>query len=125
MISVQQAKQLLSEHCERGHQMKVSLQDSLGAILAAAVFSPIDVPGFDNSAMDGYALAFDGKENEWQIGEVIQAGDTSDISLKEWQAARIFTGARIPEGADTVIPEELVELNQEEKTVCYEGDRIQ
>jgi len=125
MISVQQAKQLLSEHCERGQQMKVSLQDSLGAILAAAVFSPIDVPGFDNSAMDGYALALDGKENEWQIGEVIQAGDTSDISLKEWQAARIFTGARIPEGADTVIPQELVELNQEEKTVCYEGDRIQ
>ena len=125
MISVQQAKQLLSEHCERGQQMKVSLQDSLGAVLAAAVYSPTDVPGFDNSAMDGYALAFDGKENEWQIGEVIQAGDTSNISLKEWQAARIFTGARIPEGADTVIPQELVELNQEENTICYEGDRIQ
>lgn len=125
MISVQQAKQLLSEHCERGQQMKVSLQDSLVAILAAAVYSPIDVPGFDNSAMDGYALAFDGKENEWQIGEVIQAGDTSNISLKEWQATRIFTGARIPEGADTVIPQELVALNQEENKICYEGDRIQ
>jgi len=124
MITVQQAKEILSDHCERGRTVKVSILEALGAILAKPVFSPIDVPTIDNSAMDGYALAFDGKENEWQIEGVVQAGDGSKFSLKAWQAARIYTGARVPEGADTVIPQELVEVNSEGNSVYYDGDKI-
>lgn len=105
--------------------MKISLLEALGAILAEPVFSPLDVPTFDNSAMDGYAMAYDGKENEWQIEGVVQAGDGSKFSLKAWQAARIYTGARVPEGADTVIPQELVEVNSEGNSVCYDGEKIQ
>lgn len=125
MISVQEAKKILSENIQRGSSEKLSLQESLGHILAAPVVSPIDVPSFDNSAMDGYAMTFDGKENEWQISQLVQAGDTAVAPLKNWQTARIFTGARIPEGADTVIPQELVELDQEKNTVCYDGGKIQ
>lgn len=125
MISVPQAKALLTEHCDRGSLQKVSISESLGLVLATSVISPIDVPSFDNSAMDGYAMAFDGKENEWQLGPVIQAGETPTTLVKAWQAARIFTGAMIPEGTDTVIPQELVELNEEGTSLCYEGDKIQ
>lgn len=125
MISVQEAKRILSENVHRGNPEKLRLQESLGSILAAPVFSPIDVPSFDNSAMDGYAMTFDGRENGWEISSVVQAGDISVAPLKARQAARIFTGARIPEGADTVIPQELVQLDEEENVVCYYGKKIQ
>ena len=124
MISVKEAKKILSDNLERGAMTNCSLQESLGRILAVSVVSPIDVPSFDNSAMDGYAMAFDGKENEWQVISKVQAGDTSVAPLNPWQAARIFTGAKIPEGADTVIPQELVELDKAANIVCYSGENI-
>ena len=124
MISVKEAKKILSDNLERGAMTNCSLQESLGRILAVSVVSPIDVPSFDNSAMDGYAMAFDGKENEWQVISKVQAGDTSVAPLNPWQAARIFTGAKIPGGADTVIPQEMVELDKDANIVCYSGEKI-
>ena len=88
----------------------VSLDDSVGRILAKDIHSTINVPGFDNSAMDGYTIALDddhvSKKNlTFNVVDRITAGSTGN-KLETGYAARIFTGAPIPEGANTVIMQE-------------------
>lgn len=123
MISVEQAKNILSENSERGQIKDTSLGDCLGRVLAENIFSPIDVPSFDNSAMDGYAMHFDSNIREWEVSTLIQAGDTSAAEIVSGRAARIFTGAKMPKGTDTVIPQELTE-SISEKRVAYQGGKI-
>jgi molybdopterin molybdotransferase len=89
---------------------KVHIRQSLGRTLAADVVSPIDVPGHDNSAMDGWAVRFAdlavGAETTLvRIGESY-AGRPYDGSVGAGQAVRIFTGGVMPAGADTVVMQE-------------------
>ena len=79
-----------------------------GRVLAGAVVSPIHVPGFDNSAMDGYALhiaRIDALPETFAVVQRIAAGQTG-TALAPNTAARIFTGAPVPEGANVVVPQE-------------------
>lgn len=79
-----------------------------GRVLAGAVVSPINVPGFDNSAMDGYALnieRIDTLPDAYAVVQRIAAGQTG-TALAPNTAARIFTGAPVPEGANVVVPQE-------------------
>ena len=87
-----------------------SLDDSIGRILAIDIHSKINVPGFDNSAMDGYTIALDenntSKTNQsFDVVDRITAGSIGN-ELKRGNAARIFTGAPIPKGANTVVMQE-------------------
>lgn len=125
MISVTEAKKLLAQHCGKGRISETELYYSLGRIVAEDVHSPMDVPSFDNSAMDGYAMRFDENRDSWEVVTTIQAGETAAKNLREGEAARIFTGAKIPEGADTVIQQELIEMKAEEKRIFYKQDKVQ
>ena len=84
------------------------LQQCLGRVLAETIISPIDVPPADNSAMDGYAIiaadTIDGN-NSVLVTQRIAAGEVG-CRLMQGQAARIFTGASMPDGADAVIIQE-------------------
>ena len=109
MIHVEQAlERLLSaSRCLAGVE-NIPLEAALGRTLADAVVSPLNVPPADNSAMDGYALRW----SDWQSGapglpvsKRITAG-SSPGTLEPGTAARIFTGAEIPAGADTVVMQE-------------------
>ena len=84
------------------------LRDALDAVLAEDVASPIDLPPWDNSAMDGYAVrAADLREgSSLAVIETIPAGKFPRKSVGSGQATRIFTGAPLPQGADTVIRQE-------------------
>lgn len=124
MISVAEARKIISENCERAKATPVPLEDSLDLHLAKDIYSPINVPSFDNSAMDGYVMEFDGKRNEWKLREVIQAGDTSQQNVEKGTAARIFTGAKMPQGANTVIPQELIEKDDSAGKIIYAQDKI-
>ena len=89
---------------------RVHIRQALGRILGADIVSPIDVPGHDNSAMDGWAVRFadlslDGETRLTRIGESF-AGKPFGGALKSGQAVRIFTGAVMPPGADTVVMQE-------------------
>ncbi|MEQ9040358.1 MAG: molybdopterin molybdotransferase MoeA [Silicimonas sp.] len=90
----------------------LALEDALGRVLANAPPARTSLPPFDNSAMDGFAVRlghFDGKGPfRFRVSERIIAGDTRPLRLAEGTAARIFTGAPIPEGADAVIMQESV-----------------
>ena len=116
MISVEQARKILYENSERGKITSIELRESLGTVLAEDIYSPIDVPSFDNSAMDGYALKFNGESQSWKLQGEIQAGDISAHEVAPGKTIRIFTGAKMPVGADTVIQQELIEREGDEIT---------
>lgn len=90
----------------------IPLQQAVGRVLAADVTAFTDIPAFEQSAMDGYALSFAGYELHKTLtiqGEV-PAGAPESLVLQANQAIRIFTGAPVPAGADTVVMQEKVEV---------------
>lgn len=111
MISVEEAKQLLFAQVLKSKPVEVNFIEAFGCVLAEDIFSPIDLPSFDQSAMDGYAVSAANEKHKKQfevIGE-IKAGDSASYVLQSGQAVRIFTGAAIPESADAVVIQERVE----------------
>lgn len=92
---------------------KLSLQNASGRVLADPVIATLDVPPFDNSAMDGYALRAVDAGKPLPILQRIAAG-TPAAPLAEGSCARIFTGGEIPPGADCVVMQERVTLVGEE-----------
>ena len=93
---------------------RVPLHGARERVVAADVIAPVNLPPFDNSAVDGYAvrqadLAHDG-DTKLAIAGRLTAGARADIALEPGQAIRIFTGAAMPAGADTVFMQEDVKL---------------
>ena len=88
----------------------VKLGDAHGRILATDVVAPRNIPGFDNAAVDGYALTFADIDPEHEItlpvSMRIPAGAVPEGPLKSGTVARIFTGAQVPDAADTIIMQE-------------------
>jgi len=89
---------------------RVPLAQADGRTLAEGLKAPFGVPGFDNSAVDGYAVRFDDlaahAETRLNCEDRIAAGHASVVRLASGKAARIFTGAVMPDGADTVVMQE-------------------
>jgi molybdopterin molybdotransferase len=94
----------------------LDLMAALGSVLAENVVSPIAVPGEDNSAMDGYALRAADAGERLRVSQRIPAG-TVGAELALGTAARIFTGAAIPAGADAVVMQENCEAREGSVTV--------
>ncbi len=111
LMSADDALAFLMDSAVASNQTETSsLDDSIGRILAIDIHSKINVPGFDNSAMDGYTIALDenntSKTNQsFDVVDRITAGSIGN-ELKRGNAARIFTGAPIPKGANTVVMQE-------------------
>ncbi len=88
------------------------LDQAVGRVLAESVVGFLDLPGWDTSAMDGYALRGEdvtAGPTELTLVESIAAGTVPAVVLTAGTCARIFTGAILPPGADTVVPQEQVE----------------
>lgn len=121
MISVKEAKAILSANISKSPTQKISLENSVGFILAEDIHSPIEVPLFDNSAMDGYALSIDNPKGFWEVSHTIQAGETDLPEIAENKAARIFTGAPVPKGTDTVVQQEVINRDGDRISFDLEG----
>ncbi|MDO8966680.1 molybdopterin molybdotransferase MoeA [Algoriphagus sp.] len=121
-VTVSEAKSILKSQKIRGGSVHLSLQKSLGKFTASPVLAPMDVPSFDNSGMDGYAIIWDEKGEGREVVEVIQAGAKPDFVLEKGKAVRIFTGAPVPEGADTVIPQE--EIVRTDKMIFFNAQKF-
>ncbi|WP_304201342.1 molybdopterin molybdotransferase MoeA [Flavobacterium alvei] len=110
MINVQEARQLIDENCCSLRVETLTLLEANGSILAEPIYAAIDTPPFHQSAMDGYAFSYenwDKKSNLRVVGE-IQTGNFSNTVLKANEAVRIYTGAPIPPGTDTVVMQEKI-----------------
>ena len=113
MLSVSEAQQIILSRFQPCGPEVVLLLESLGRVLAQDVFAQDDLPPFDNSAMDGYAVRAEevsGASRETpvvlKVVADISAGHSSEIVVGPGQAARIMTGAPLPQGADSVVPVE-------------------
>lgn len=110
MISVNEAKAIVSNNILPLQPVKVSIAAAGGCTLAEDVYASTDIPAFNQSSMDGYAFRF----SDWTMGEglpihgEIPAGAAFTNELPSKQAMRIFTGAAVPDGADTVVMQEKV-----------------
>jgi molybdopterin molybdotransferase len=113
MITIEQAAEIIQSQDVKRTVTERPIEESLGYWLAEEITSPFDLPSFDNSAMDGYAVA--GVSESYKITGEIQAGDTSAKKLREGEAVRIFTGAKIPDNTTAVVMQEKTRV---------EGDRL-
>ena len=98
---------------------RVALHGARGRVVAQDVSAPVDLPPFDNSAVDGYAVRHadlqPDKETTLAVSGRLTAGARANLALKPGTAVRVFTGAAMPKGADTVFMQE---------DVTVEGDRV-
>ncbi|HEY8268260.1 MAG TPA: gephyrin-like molybdotransferase Glp [Xanthobacteraceae bacterium] len=111
LLAVDEAARLMAEQVPPIAEVEtVRLADALGRVVAADVAAPIPLPSFDNSAVDGYAvrhveIASSG-ETRLKLAGRVQAGAKAKRPLGAGEAIRIFTGAPMPQGADTVYMQE-------------------
>lgn len=105
MIQVDQALSIIAQNSCKMAIRKIKVAKSLGFILAEAIYSPMDMPPFRQSAMDGYAFAYSELQH-FNVVNTSQAGDFSNKKIKKEDAIRIFTGAYVPDNLDTVVMQE-------------------
>lgn len=109
--------------------LRVPLADSLGHILAEDILAAIPLPPWTNAAMDGFAVRGEDVRGasaatpvRLKVVEVIGAGDKATRALHPGEAARIYTGAPLPEGADSVIRQEDTDIGKVEVLIHSDHD---
>ncbi len=115
MVTIEEARALLEQEQKPRASTEVPLQKALGRVLATELSAPLDLPPFDRSAMDGYALRYEdlGTGKALKVVGRSDAGPVPHLELGDGEACRIHTGAMIPSGADTVVRQEDVERDGE------------
>ena len=113
MIDVQEAKRRVIANVQVMPMEAVPLIDALGRFAVNDVVAPFDHPLFDCSAMDGYAFAFSEVVKEWKVIGEVAAGDAFPRNLNAGECVRIFTGAMLPKGTDTVVMQELAQRDDD------------
>ena len=113
MITVEEALKIIDLNSSLNHKTedkKIALCE--GLVLSKDITSPINMPPFRQSAMDGYAINMHDSNKYSLIGEV-KAGDSKNPALKKGEAVRIFTGAAVPDNANCVVMQEKVNRDNE------------
>ena len=142
MLSVKEAEKIILDLVQFLDPKKdlevINLEDAPGRILATSVTGKLDFPHWDNSAMDGYAVRYAdvkdcsaGNPVALKVVTEIAAGDRPTVDIQQGQAARIFTGAMLPVGTDTIVIQEntqkqgdivtILDAPQEEEFVRHKG----
>ncbi|RYY57539.1 MAG: molybdopterin molybdenumtransferase MoeA [Chitinophagaceae bacterium] len=115
MISVKEAKDLIRSRLSSLESVRRPLLQAAGSVLAENIYASIDIPAFEQSSMDGYAIRFADKDQPLTVSGEMAAGAGYIKTLEPGTAIRIFTGAPVPDGADTIAIQE---------KVVREGDTI-
>jgi molybdopterin molybdotransferase len=125
MISVTEAWELISKNTVALKPVRQPLLEAAGKVLAEDVYAAVYIPGFNQSSMDGYAFSFsDLKINKnLKISGEMAAGTNALLSVLPGNAVRIFTGAPLPIGADTVVIQEKTRI--ENDLLIVEDDNLQ
>ena len=128
LAAAEAAERILTE-TRRQPALRIPLDDALRSILAEDVVSPIDLPAWTNSAMDGYAVrgadvrgASEERPVRLRVIEHIPAGHFPDRPIGPGECARIFTGAPLPEGSDSVIRQEDTDGGGDTVTIVKDRD---
>ncbi len=135
MIPFQEALETVKYATKKLDSERIDLADCLNRVLAQDVLSDMSIPPFNKSAMDGYACKNADLDENLEVLEIIAAGSCATKKIGDHQCSKIMTGAKVPEGADTVIMIEHTEriddkhirfTKQKTKSnICLKGEDIQ
>lgn len=123
MISVAEARQLITQHIITLPAEMLPLSAAFNRVLAKAVYSNTSIPPFKQAGMDGYAFKF----TDYTIGRALEivdevaAGSNTGVQLLHGQAVRIFTGAPVPETADTIVMQEKTRVENGQLSITDES----
>jgi molybdopterin molybdotransferase len=120
MVSVQEATSIILSNLFQPKKSKVNLGECLGKILAEPIVADRDFPPFDRATMDGIALAFDSYQKgvaNFRIESVQAAGEHRKKLKSDVACIEIMTGAMLPEGTDTIVPYEQIEIINDQATI--------
>lgn len=124
MIEVLEAKKIINQEVKLLNSENKYIMDSLNRVLSEDIYAKDNLPPFDKSAMDGYAIRSCDTQNKekvvLKIKSLIKAGDYCDKILKENETYKIMTGAMLPQGADAVIEIEKVNVKSENLYISEE-----
>ena len=133
MISLDNARTILNGQSLRPGIEDVELTEIRGRILAQDVVSNINMPPFDKSAMDGFAINSKDNSESFRVIEVIPAGSVPEKTLGKGECSKIMTGAMLSAGADRVVMKEITRIEDDrmfiigqdsEFNVCYKGEDV-
>ena len=136
-ISLEEAIDILDANVKAIGTEEVELIKATGRIISEDIYSKIDNPPFNKSAMDGYAIIAEDSNgcNEIKVIDKVFAGEVSKAEVINKTAVRIMTGAPIPKGANAVIKQEdtikgdnefvtLKKVIKENENICFKGEDI-
>ena len=116
-ITVNRARVLLEENISSLEPCYLPISVIGGLRLAEDILAPNDIPYFNQSSVDGYAFIFDSSDIQLKIVGQVQAGPNEKVNIQKGEAIRIFTGAPVPSGADTIVMQEKVSIEGDSLTI--------
>jgi len=122
MISVNEAKYIILQSALPKSGSMIPLSEAFGLVTSDDVIAKTDIPNFAQSSMDGYALKFIDKNQSLSVIGEMAAGVSKQLKIENGEATRIFTGAPLPENADTVVMQEKIRL--ENKLLVVEDKNL-
>jgi len=130
MLNVSEAKQLILEQAKFLPPVKLPLPEAAGKVLAEDIYASINIPAYAQSSMDGYAFSYP----DWKVNKSLKikgemaAGSSETFVLSPGNAVRIFTGAAVPAGADTVVMQEKTKIENEQLVIedenIFQGSNV-
>jgi molybdopterin molybdotransferase len=112
MISIDDALEIIYNKVTQKSRHIIPIEESLGCIVAKEYKASFDLPRFDNSAMDGYAVKLSDAGKEVKVKEITYAGDKAEDTFSEGEVVKIMTGAPTSNSCEAIVPIEDVELSQ-------------
>ena len=110
-ISITKALNIIYQRVSKVSNETIPIEDSIGRVVSCNYNAIFDLPRFDNSAMDGYAIKLNDSGETINSKRVIYAGDDSNFVLQDGEAIRIMTGSAVPEGTEAIVPIEDVTVD--------------
>jgi len=103
-VSTTQALDIIYKNVKKTNIKIVPIEEALGYVLAQDIVAQHNLPPYNNSAMDGYAVRLDDASKCVEVEETIFAGDNSNSVLQNSKAIKIMTGARVPKNTEAIVP---------------------
>lgn len=122
-ITVEEARAQIVAALQPVGAERLMLRDALGRRLCESIAAPWDSPAFDNSAMDGYAFRWEDRSESLRLVGESAAGAPFAGAVGAREAVRIMTGAKLPDGADTVAMQEHCEASKDEVRITQESPK--
>ena len=113
MVSIDEALEIIYSAVNKKSREIIPIEEAVNRVVAQDYYASFDLPRFDNSAMDGYAVKVSDSGLKVKVKEIIYAGDKANEGFDEGEVVKIMTGAPTPKGCEAIVPIEDVEIMED------------